>query len=290
MLFTTTQIANGHVPVHRNAIVTMAIGDVYVGSWVKTCQPGWVKYAIRHGFDIILINAPLDRSDLAQSRSPAWQKLLILEQPWARSYERVIWLDSDIMINPTAPNILNSVPNHRLFGVTGGGGGRETGALHIMTECMHNTVFPPETWPTIHRSLDESLFRDTIGIEVDSSIRMYNTGVLVIHTEHHRTMMLRSYEYNTQSRLYEQPGLSYEICRSGQFCEFSQRFNWYVLYMRLMYFPETWGGDLTLEKYQEMLPWLRKEFGLSYFLHFASCIDLMLMIQEGDMELGDKIR
>ncbi len=288
MLFLTSKISNDHAPVHRNAIVTMVIGDIFIGLWVELCQKEWVKYAIRHGFDIILINTILDHSSLAASRSPAWQKLLILDQPWAQKYERIVWLDADILINSTAPNILNSVPDHSCIGVPAVGGERETASVHIFNERVRNMEIWPEHWPETQRMADKILFKDTANIDIDDTIKMYCTGVMVVHPAIHRDLFRRSYiNYNNDSRLYEQPGLSYEICRSGKVTEFSPRFNWMIMYMLAMYFPETWGREISPEKYLELLPMLRKELGIAYFLHFAGCGYLMQKIGKGDMELTD---
>src|SRR5439155_4252044 len=63
------------------------------------------------------IDRPLDRSDRARRRSPTWQKCLILGQPFAKRYERIVWMDSDVLINPAAPSILDGVPLDRVGAV-----------------------------------------------------------------------------------------------------------------------------------------------------------------------------
>ena len=89
----------------RAAIVTIVIGADYEETWARLCQDCWRDYARKFDFDLIVIAGPLDTSPRAAARSPAWQKLLILNQPWAQRYERIIWLDSDIIIAPDAQNI-----------------------------------------------------------------------------------------------------------------------------------------------------------------------------------------
>lgn len=285
MLFLTSDMKEIHVPVNPNAIVSMVIGDSFVKTWVELSQPEWIRYAIRHGLDIILVNRPLDESTRANARSPAWQKLLILQQPWAVMYERIVWLDSDILINPTAPNILDSVPDQTALGIPAAGGDRESAAIHVMNERLRGFLIPPEQWPGIQRLADERLFRDTIRRNIDSSIKMYCTGVMVLNPQIHNDMFIRTYnEYDVESRLYEQPGLSYEICKMGNVTEVSYRFNWMVMVMLMMYFPEVWGVTTTAEKYLELLPMLRKEYGMSYFLHFAGCGSIMQMMNAGDMD------
>ncbi len=62
------------------ALVTLAIGEKYLHHWKNFAQNNWQKYADKHGYDLICIDTPLDTSERAQARSPAWQKCLILSQ------------------------------------------------------------------------------------------------------------------------------------------------------------------------------------------------------------------
>lgn len=70
---------------NQKVIVTIAIGEKYVVSWKKYCQPNWQAYAHKYGYDLICLERPLDLSSRANLRSPAWQKCLVLGQGFARS-------------------------------------------------------------------------------------------------------------------------------------------------------------------------------------------------------------
>src|SRR5437016_12929944 len=88
----------------EGALVTLAIGEHYLSNWQKYCAADWQAYAAKHGYDLIVITEPLDRSPRAMARSPAWQKCLVLSQEFARQYHQIVLLDSDIAINAaTAP-------------------------------------------------------------------------------------------------------------------------------------------------------------------------------------------
>jgi hypothetical protein len=82
----------------RVAVVTLVIGHTYLDRWKFQCEPGWRAYCQRHGYDLVVIDHALDTSARAQSRSPAWQKCLILDG--LTQYDRVVWIDADIVINP----------------------------------------------------------------------------------------------------------------------------------------------------------------------------------------------
>ena len=98
----------------KKAIVTLAIGRTYSERFEQFCRKNWTAYADRHGFDLFVIEEPLDSSERARRRSPAWQKCLILSVAPLADYERVVWVDSDICINPASPSILEGVPMMRI--------------------------------------------------------------------------------------------------------------------------------------------------------------------------------
>ena len=102
---------------NQKAIVTIAIGEKYVGSWKKYCQPNWQAYAHKYGYDLICLEHPLDVSSRAKLRSPAWQKCLILSQGFASDYKTVVWIDSDIVINDNAPDVAIGVPANKVGAV-----------------------------------------------------------------------------------------------------------------------------------------------------------------------------
>ena len=80
-------------------LVTFAIGNKYRDLFHQYAKDGFLAYCKKFGYDLICITESLDQSERAQKRSPAWQKLLILSQPWSEKYERVLWMDTDIIIN-----------------------------------------------------------------------------------------------------------------------------------------------------------------------------------------------
>src|SRR3977135_1510492 len=104
------QRREGSILVAKNAIVTLAIGTAYSDRFEQLCRKNWTGYAERHGFDLFVIEEPLDSSERGTKRSPAWQKCLVLGVPGLAGYERVVWVDSDIVLNPAAPSILDGIP------------------------------------------------------------------------------------------------------------------------------------------------------------------------------------
>ncbi len=79
MLFTIDTPSATLPPSHNKAaLVTIVIGNDYIATWNRLCRKGWEFYANVRGYDIILITQPLDTSERAASRSPAWQEIFLV--------------------------------------------------------------------------------------------------------------------------------------------------------------------------------------------------------------------
>jgi hypothetical protein len=102
----------------KKAIVTIAIGERYSQMFHLVCQNNWMEYCDRFSYDLILISDSLDKSERAKLRSVAWQKLLILSQEWASEYDRIVWVDVDVIMNSNyAYDICDEVPVEKIGAV-----------------------------------------------------------------------------------------------------------------------------------------------------------------------------
>src|SRR6185437_2993264 len=100
------------------AIVTLVAGDSYQRLWNLYSRPSWERYAARHSYRLIVLDRALDESaQWGAERSLAWQKLLILGRPELQGVDRVLWLDSDIVINDAAPCAVDGVPEEKIGAV-----------------------------------------------------------------------------------------------------------------------------------------------------------------------------
>lgn len=102
---------------NKKAICTLVLGHSYIDMFNRYCRKDWQKYADKYGFDLQIFDTPLDNSERAQSRSPAWQKCLIPLQQKLQQYEQLVWIDSDILINPNAPDITEGVQEDQVGAV-----------------------------------------------------------------------------------------------------------------------------------------------------------------------------
>jgi hypothetical protein len=281
-MFFLESSADQVTPAHRQAIVTVLVGQAYVETWRVMCQANWQAYADRYGLDLIVIAHLPDMSERGQGRSPAWQKLLVLDQPWSAAYERIVWVDADIVISGHAPDILREVPDPEKIGASLSGAQFSDAEKHIYFERLHNLVVDPQLAPLAWRFTEENGFSES---EIDGEgAPMLNTGVLVMSPRRHNALLQAIYASESTSRLYEQPLLSREIHRAGLLAPITPRFNWVVHERRILDF-----ADIDTVEHPEvarLIGHLKNELTKAYFLHFAGSMNIMQHLARLTEETG----
>ena len=91
-------------------IATIAIGKSYFEDWEKFSKPLWERYCKRHQLGLIVFDQDLIERRNPLWKKPTWQKMLIGNALKANlpSIKNVCYLDTDILINPSAPNVFDS--------------------------------------------------------------------------------------------------------------------------------------------------------------------------------------
>ena len=266
-------------PENKIAIVSIVIGKTFIDTWERLCRKGWERYAKECGFDIIVITIPLDTSERAQNRSPAWQKMLVLSQPWARKYKRIICMDADIMITPAAQNILDYCPDETKVSISESGDKMSASERHIYLERLKNVGIRADCDEAFWVWENKAQFQ-LYHIESESGV-MFNTGVLVVSPKHHKALFEEVYaqEDVEGGRLYEQPYFSYVLDKRGLAHKISARFNWGILEMMALYMPDKLFKPA--EEFSEfdtiVLRYLiRREYSNAFFLHFYGAMGVMM--------------
>lgn len=272
---------------NSKAIVTLAIGEKYLKSWKRFCEANWQKYADKHGYDVICIDTPLDDSERAKGRSAAWQKCLILSQDFSQNYERIVWVDSDILINwAIAPCIIQDVEVDKV------------GA--VLSWCAPNKQLSSEGRGRMFDFWgisDEKTGRATYvkyGIRADFE-EIVQTGVLVLSPHHHREVLEKAYfEYEETGHGGEMPALSYEIIKGDYVQWIDLRFNMTWTMQKALYYPfllQTAQPNIQYRvrrKLQSIMPGLFENnlarlcattaYINSFFLHFAGAASEMRLV------------
>lgn len=271
---------------NSKAIVTLLIGEKYLKSWKRFCSQNWQKYADKHGYDVICIDTPLDDSERAKGRNPTWQKCLILSQDFSHNYQRIVWVDSDILINwAMAPCIVKGVEVDKVGAVPSWGGSN----MQLSSEAKKRLF---EFWGIP----DEKTGRDTYvkyGIPGDFE-EIVQAGVLVLSPHHHREVLEKVYFEYEETGYGEMPALSYELLKSGYVQWLDMRFNLTWTMQKALYYP------FLLEPAKpNILYRVRRKLGLmmpgllenrvgrlcattayinSFFLHFAGAASEMALV------------
>ena len=93
----------------KNYIVTIAIGLNYLNDWKKYALSLWKKYCRKHGIGLIVITENLINKQNSHWKKPMWQKMILgkyLSEAGLK-IKNICYLDTDILINPFAPNIFD---------------------------------------------------------------------------------------------------------------------------------------------------------------------------------------
>lgn len=260
------------------AIVTLAIGDRYLQMFERHCRENWMAYAQRHGYDLIVIKEPIDRSEKANTRSLHWQKCLILEDERVARYRQVAWIDSDIVINAfAAPDIFGSIDDTR-FGAVDEYRSPDPATYRRALAALY-LRFKRTGVPFIHNLTPEEFYRKR-GLPERSQV--VQTGVFVCSPRHHREVLRDVYDNYEESTLAasnaEMAALSYELLSRDLVSWIDARFNHQVLIGAEQYRREhPVKPDLARDHAQlgAIRPVLDHLLANSYFLHFAGCQTLM---------------
>lgn len=274
----------------KPAIVTLAIGAEYLERFERHCRAGWTEYCRRQDLDLFVFDHPLDTSARAQSRSPAWQKCLVLSTPELENRERVVWVDADVCINPRAPSILDGVPEQKV------------GATD-----EHRFPFPHSRQRLLDAIIASSPADGEFGKRYWESWRapeawhgftglpkgqkhIVQSGVMVL-SQHHRGLLehvYEAYEDGGTRRLNrpsepadfkyagwgEMAPLSHEIQARGLEHWIDPKFNALLWWMFL-----EWSIGLPAPPSQDQLSaFVRDAYRNNYFLHFAGAAHLMPLV------------
>ncbi|TAN73346.1 MAG: hypothetical protein EPN20_03310 [Magnetospirillum sp.] len=254
----------------KKALVTLVIGDEYRTNWQNRFAPTWVPYARRHGYEIIPIEEYIDEGDLAWTRSPHWQKCLILELPGMDRFDRVVWVDADILINHRlAPDIVAQTPEGRIGAVSHNSRYRRwpsvTGASeHRFFDYLTQAMGMKETR---HRG-DPALRYQDAGLP-EGPTDILNTGVLVLDPRADRDLLRQVYLTGRENAhsIFENLPLSHALLESGRVALIDEGFNVIYPYEICAHYPWVLFAEVTDADFRLVVNAI---WASSYFLHFTS--------------------
>ncbi|MEY4467313.1 MAG: hypothetical protein RIR21_1106 [Pseudomonadota bacterium] len=257
----------------RNLIATIAIGNTYYSSWEKSALPGWIEYCGRHGLGLVVFDHDLISSDEKKWKKATWQKMLIGETLLRAGINanNVCYLDTDILINPIAPNIFNNYDSDKI-GLTS----IRKNLPFPLEEVQRRLAFLRHTCYDSSYPLDSALFMsleqlyDYHGLEVQADEACM--GLIVFNVGEHAQLMrgwFDKYDRNVKSVTSggDQTHVNYEIQNWGRVAWLDYRFQAIWPYEMAWKYPFLYDYG----RFDEDL--IRKcveaAMHQNYFLHFA---------------------
>ena len=197
----------------------------------------WQAYAERHRMDLVVISRQLDDSPRARSRNASWQKCLVFSSPEIASYDQVVWVDADVLINPTSPDVGLDVPVDRIGAVDEfATPSKEDYDILIRRKYAQWSALGV---PFIS-NLTPTEYHERFGLEghFDSVVQ---AGVLVASPRFHKELFEHVYHhYEDKGKPewnFEMRPLSYEILSNRLERWISPKFNMPWASVRALYYP-----------------------------------------------------
>jgi ADP-heptose:LPS heptosyltransferase len=145
-----------------NAIVTLVIGEEYKNLFKLTNSP-MKKYADKIGAEFVI----LDKQILSKSL-PQWEKFRLFNL--LNKYDRIIYLDSDLVVRDDCPNLFEIVPED---------------SIGLFNEA-----------PFVSRNGLINEVASVLKINVEENGKYYNTGVMIVSKKHKFLFELPKVEVN----------------------------------------------------------------------------------------------
>ena len=228
-------------------LVAIAIGSQYLQNYNQVFRRSHEAYAKKHGYDFKVIDDFIDPTYKSNAMSLYYQKMLVSNA----NYEYVVFIDSDILINISAPAIHESVDFGNNIGIVDEYS-QPTRELRLKIQRMMG-------WETSARD-----YYGLCGFDLGTN-KVLNSGVLVIQPKKHKDLLESVYNtYLPKSMThgrgphYEQTSLGYELQKQSRYVLLDNKWN------------AIWG----LHKFVGAQ--LDDFFRNNYFIHFAGGTDIEL--------------
>lgn len=257
----------------KNILVTIAIGESYYQAWEQHALPAWVAYCERHDLGLVVFDQDLIAKTEQQWKKATWQKMLIGEGLINAGLEvgSVCYLDSDILINPTAPNIFDDYDSETI-GLTS----IRKNLPYPHEELLRRLAFLRHTFYDRSYPLDSALFMslrqlyEYHGLPVQGDEACM--GLIVFNVGNHTNLMrswFDKYDRNVQSVTNggDQTHTNYEIQSWGKVSWLNYRFQAIWPYEMAWKYPFLY--DCGREDQALIRKCIEASLYQNHFLHFA---------------------
>lgn len=243
----------------KAAIMTFVIGEQYQKMYDAVFRDSVEKYCAKYGIDLKLITEPI--VPFTNKQNLLCQKLIALSQEWAKEYDAIAWVESDILISPHAPNIFDEVTDDKVLFVND----------HNYMDAWYMKQWHDDR--KIGYSSMTEYIRNAGGIPDAQEIELgVNEGVTVFQPKYHAEYLKNLYDSRDWSL---QPG---QVGRDGTVLASGEIWWWYSVIKDGMsrHIDNRWNAQwcyykrLHAEPYmhdEELIVHAKNYIRMSYFCH-----------------------
>lgn len=180
------------------AIVTFVIGEKYQQMYDQFFRPSVESYCKKFDIELKLITEPL--GEFTEKQSLCCQKLLLCSQEWAKEYDAICWMESDILISPNALNIFDEVTDNKILFAEDENNFEYWSYLKRNNRCDtdFNMYKSTENMRNIIKSSkahDDSI--DFTDEDDMSNVKHINEGICVFQPKYHAEYLKKLYDCHT---------------------------------------------------------------------------------------------
>jgi lipopolysaccharide biosynthesis glycosyltransferase len=238
-------------------LVTITIGEKYQKEYEKVFEDNHKAYADRHGYDFKRINNFIE-SEISGGHQDtiSFQKLIVCDYPFEKQYDKIIFIDSDILIHHFAGPI-HEVDTQEKIGIVD----------EFQQPSFEERIRIQRRygWNPSATHYYQSAAQDYI-ITTNS---LLNSGVMILIPEIHREIMRNIYLENVKKAIGHPMHFHFEQATLGYFL---QKDHLYTL------IDNRWNAIWIINAYswESRQGWLRF-YRNNYFIHFAGTIGQTLI-------------
>lgn len=235
-------------------VVSVAIGDGYKQEYLRLFHNSHTAYCRKHGYDFLLIDQFIDTSESDKSLI-SLQKALVCSIDIAAEYDRIVFVDADILINAeVAPPITSAIDtSHSAFFVDEYSQPTRAGRLDIQRRMG---------WEA---SAVE--YYRLSGLEIETS-SVLNSGVMVLSPKIHRAPLEAAYAKGKASGRNHPRGFHYEQSLIGHAFQQDRLFE--LLDNRWNALLPLYLMGSNIQSLGDAQAYFDIFFQTNYFVHFAA--------------------
>ncbi|MBX7059469.1 MAG: hypothetical protein K1X75_15510 [Leptospirales bacterium] len=254
-------------------ICTIAIGQKYFDAWRLYASPAWLEYCERYDLGLIAFDEDLIPRDHPRWKKATWQKMLIGHRLLEANLGggNVCYLDTDILINPFAPNIFDFTKPGQIGLVS-----IRSGLPFPLHLVQRRLAFLRHTHYSSSYPLDSALFMSLEQLygyhklppqedEACMGLILFNPG---FHAECMENWFMQ-YDRNVQSVTGggDQTHINFEIQSAGPVNWLDYRFQAIWVYEMAWNYPFLYSSGR--EDNRLIIQCIQAALQSNYFLHFA---------------------